>query len=206
MRMIELGLSFSWTPQTMAFLASTALTIGFGFLLLPELKKHKLRQTVRDDGPQTHLSKMGTPTMGGVIFLIPLIPISAFLVPKYPDIPALLLVTLAFGLIGFTDDMLKVRKRSKDGLFAKQKLLLEILAAAGFTFYMAVFSEAGTGMILPFSGMQRTVDLPLWFYIPFIIFVLTSVTNAVNLTDGVDGLAAGVTLAYLFSLRQLPCF
>lgn len=185
---------FGLSVQVIAFIAAFILTLLAGPILIPVLTKLKFGQTVRDDGPRTHLKKTGTPTMGGLIFIIPLFLVSVYFSVKYPAIIPLLLVTLGFGFVGFVDDFIKVVKRRKDGLYARQKTFGLLFVAAAFAVYTVYFTDLGTDMIIPFAGMDATVTLPVWFYIPFIILVLYATTNAVNLTDGVDGLAAGVTL------------
>lgn len=185
---------FGMSVQVAAFIATFLLAIIVGPIIIPLLTRLKFGQTVRDDGPATHFKKTGTPTMGGLIFLIPLIIVSFIFCVKYPDILPLVLVTLGFGAVGFIDDFIKVVKKRKDGLYANQKTFGLILVATIFAIYITYYSNLGTEMIIPFAGIDITVTLPVWFYIPFVIFVLYATTNAVNLTDGVDGLCAGVTL------------
>lgn len=179
--------------QVVVFIAAFIMTLIAGPLLIPVLRKLKFGQTVRDDGPSTHLRKTGTPTMGGLIFLIPVLIVSLFFARRYPQILALAFVTIGFGLIGFIDDYIKVVKKSKDGLYANQKMLGLLIIATAFSFYIAQFTDIGTDIVIPFLGSNVTFDLA-WLFVPFTIFVLLSITNAVNLTDGLDGLAAGVTL------------
>jgi phospho-N-acetylmuramoyl-pentapeptide-transferase len=177
--------------QAVLFLVVLSATIIMGPLLIPVLRLLKFKQTIREDGPASHLIKKGTPTMGGIIFLVPLT-VASLMYSRYdPRILPLILVTLAFGGIGFLDDFIKIHKQRKDGLFPKQKMLALIVVSAIFSIYM-VNSDIGSGTVLPFLGFFQPLDLGIW-YIPFTMLVLISTTNAVNITDGLDGLAAGVT-------------
>ena len=184
---------FENSVQVVAFIASFAIALITGPLIIPMLRKLKFGQTVRDDGPQSHLIKTGTPIMGGVIFMIPLIILTIFFSLRYPQILPLTLVTIGFGAIGFMDDYIKVVKKRKDGLYANQKMLGLIIIATLFAFYLVQFTGIGTSITIPFMNQTTLLDLK-WLFIPFTVFVLIAVTNAVNLTDGVDGLAGGVTL------------
>jgi phospho-N-acetylmuramoyl-pentapeptide-transferase len=179
------------STQVVLFLVVLVATIIMGPLLIPVLRGLKFKQTIRAEGPTSHLIKKGTPTMGGIIFLIPLTVASLMYSKNEPRILPLILVTLAFGAIGFLDDFIKIRKKSKDGLFPKQKMLGLIVVSAFFSIYMTN-SDLGTDIVVPFFGFFQTLDLGIW-YIPFTMLVLIATTNAVNITDGLDGLAAGVT-------------
>jgi phospho-N-acetylmuramoyl-pentapeptide-transferase len=179
--------------QVFAFVITFILALIAGPILIPILTKLKFGQTVRDDGPKTHLKKTGIPTIGGLIFLIPVLVVSFMFMQKYPEIKSLALVTVAFGLIGFLDDFIKVAKKSKDGLNAKQKTFFQLIAASGFAFYVNYFTDAGKGLVIPYFDLI----VPAWFFILFTIILMYSTANAVNLTDGLDGLAAGVTLVVM---------
>jgi phospho-N-acetylmuramoyl-pentapeptide-transferase len=189
-----LEINFFTSPQVIAFVGTFLLSLVAGPIIIPLLKKLHFGQTVRDDGPATHLKKMGIPTIGGLIFIIPMIITSLFFAGQYPLIIPMLLVTVGFGAVGLVDDLIKVIKKSKDGLTPKQKSFGLFLVSAAFAFYVAYSPMLGTGMILPFMGIDAVVELPIWLYIPFIIIVMYLITNSVNMTDGIDGLAAGVTL------------
>jgi len=185
---------FNISEHVAAFIITFILALISGPVLIPALRKLKFGQTVRDDGPSTHLKKTGTPTMGGIIFLIPLFLVSLIYARQYPHILSLSFVTLGFGLVGFVDDFIKVKKRSKDGLLWNQKMLGLLIVAVIFALYVTYGLKLGTDIIIPFKGTDFTVTLPEWFFVPFVIFVLLASTNAVNMTDGLDGLASGVTL------------
>lgn len=194
------------TVQIKAFIAVFLMTIIMGPLFIPILRKLKFGQTVRDDGPSTHLKKTGTPTMGGIIFLIPISVAGALYAWYDIRILPMVLVTVGFGLIGFVDDFIKVVRKHKDGLNPKQKMLGLIVIAAAFSVYV-IKSGLGTDIVIPFQGMDSTFDLGL-LYIPFTMLVLLSITNSVNLTDGIDGLCAGVTffIAMFFAVVAMTSF
>lgn len=174
------------------FIISFLFTIGLGPVLIPMLTRLKFGQTVRDDGPKSHLKKTGTPTMGGLIFLAPLLVLSAIYGYREPGILSLMLVTLGFGIIGFIDDFIKVVKKRKDGLYWNQKMFGILLVSVSYSFYVSR-SGIDTDIVIPFLGMDATIPLG-WLFIPFSMLVLIAASNAVNITDGLDGLAAGVTL------------
>jgi len=187
-----ISLPFNLSTHVVVFLAVFLLSLLCGPILIPILTRLKFGQTVRDDGPKSHYKKMGTPTMGGLIFLIPVLLAAVIYARTDERILPLALVTLGFGFIGFLDDFIKVVKKRKDGLYWYQKLLGILMVSVLFSFYISR-TDNGTDIIIPFLGMDNTVSLG-WLFIPFSIMVLISASNAVNITDGLDGLAAGVTL------------
>ena len=160
-------------------------------VLIPMLHKLKFGQNVRDDGPQSHLQKQGTPTMGGIAFLIAFAVAAAFFIKGNTDGAVILLVTVAYGIIGFLDDYIKVVKKRSLGLRAVQKLLLQLIVTGFFCLYLFQ-SGIGTAIFIPF-GNGATLDLGILF-IPFLFVAVLGTVNGVNLTDGLDGLAGGVTL------------
>lgn len=182
-------LSFN-SVQVVVFIVTFIITLITGPILIPVLRRLKFGQTVRDDGPATHLKKTGTPTMGGLIFIIPLILVGAFCSKEYPRLIPLILVTLGFGAIGFIDDFIKVVKKRKDGLYVKQKTIGLLLVATAFTIYLVYGTDLGVEVNIPFFGVTNSAV----FFIPFTIIYLYATTNAVNLTDGLDGLLSGITL------------
>jgi phospho-N-acetylmuramoyl-pentapeptide-transferase len=183
--------------QIIFFVASFALALLSGAVLLPLLRRLKFGQTIRDDGPETHLIKQGIPTMGGFIFLIPLALIGGFFALKDRNLAALILTTLGFGLVGFLDDFLKIKRKSKDGLKPKQKMIGLLLVSACFTAYVVTMTEVWEKTVIPFIGLDNPITVPVFLFIPFCLFILLSYTNAVNLTDGVDGLAGSITMIVL---------
>jgi len=174
---------------------SFIITLILGPIIIPLLRKLKIGQNVRDDGPQTHLKKSGTPTMGGIMILIALVITITTSGVLNRDMYVLLLSTFGFGLIGFIDDYIKVVKRRSLGLRAYQKLIGQIILAIILAVYQSSTSVLGTKLIVPFLKDQFLDLGPL--YIPFIAFVVVATVNSVNLTDGLDGLASGVTLIIL---------
>ena len=194
--------NFDFTSEhIVTFISAFVLSLIAGPILIPFLRKLKFGQTVRDDGPQSHLKKTGTPTIGGLIFIIPITLVCAFFSVKYPQLIPVLLCTLGFGLVGFIDDFIKVVKKRKDGLYAGQKTFFQLLVCIAFGFYVIRFTEAGTSIMIPFTN---TVIQP-WLYFLFIVVFMYFFVNAVNLTDGLDGLCSGVTLvvAIFFTIVSL---
>ncbi len=174
----------------LSVVVSFALAVSAGFIVIPVLRKLKAGQQVRDDGPKTHLVKQGTPTMGGVIILIALIITSLVFSRKNMNFTMLSIATTGiFSLIGFWDDFIKLFKKRSLGLRAYQKLILQF--AIAFAVAIFAYNLVGSKLIVPFTGTE--VDLGMG-YIPFTAFVIVAIVNAVNLTDGLDGLAGGVTL------------
>lgn len=160
---------------------------------IPVLKR-KAGQNIREDGPQSHLSKAGTPSMGGIAIIIAasLATIGAAVMGKIDGLGCaiILLVFVGFGLIGFFDDYLKVIKKNNLGLRAYQKFGLQTILSVILAVYLANYTEGSTSVYIPFADIY--VNFGIW-YIPFVVFVVLAMTNAVNLTDGLDGLASGVT-------------
>jgi phospho-N-acetylmuramoyl-pentapeptide-transferase len=183
--------------QIIVFIIAFAVALISGAVFLPLLRRLKFGQTIREDGPRTHLAKQGVPTMGGFIFLVPLLLVGGYFAFNDPDMSALILVTLGFGLIGFIDDYLKIKRRSNDGLSAKQKMFGLLIVSACFTGYVITMTDAWDKTVIPFIGLDNPLPLPAFVFIPFCIFVLLAYTNAVNLTDGLDGLAGSITLVVL---------
>lgn len=161
-------------------------------ILIPFLKKLKFGQFVRQDGPETHLKKSGTPTMGGIIIVLSIVITSLIYIKDNKEIVPVLFSTVGFGIIGFMDDYIKVVMKRSMGLRAWQKLLGQILVTAIFGYYLINFTNVGTSMLIPFSG-GRFLDLSFYFLPMFFIVVLGTV-NGSNFTDGLDGLESSVTV------------
>ncbi|MBQ5950783.1 MAG: phospho-N-acetylmuramoyl-pentapeptide-transferase [Lachnospiraceae bacterium] len=172
-------------PGVLAFAVSAAL----GPVLIPVLHKLKFGQNIRDDGPQSHLKKQGTPTMGGIMFLAGIIVAGAVFAIWNPRIWPVLFMTAGFGVVGFIDDYRKVVKHRSEGLTPKEKLVFQFVLTALFTAYLVRY--VGTESLFPFFGM---VKLPVWIYVPFVFFVIMGTDNGTNLTDGLDGLCSSVTV------------
>ena len=180
-----------WQIILFAFAISLAVCLVIGPVLIPALQRLKFGQSVRDDGPERHLKKQGTPTMGGVMFFFSLILGTIFLAGDVHMTYFLLVCALGFGLIGFIDDYIKIVKKRSLGLTAKQKIIGQLALSVLIGFVAVRMLQVSTEVIIPVLGWS--VDFGI-LYIPFLIFLLVGTTNAVNLTDGLDGLASGVTL------------
>ena len=164
--------------------------------VIPFLHKLKFGQQIRQEGPQAHLKKAGTPTMGGLIILGSIIITSLFYLRDYPKIIPVLFVTVGFGIIGFLDDYIKIVMKRSEGLNPKQKLAGQILITAVFVCYLMRSGEVGTEILVPFTGgFDQGILLDLgWLYIPFVFLVMLGTDNGVNFTDGLDGLCTSVTI------------
>lgn len=174
------------------FLVSASLSTLLGPRIIPILRNLKIGQTVREDGPQSHLAKTGTPTMGGVIFIISLTASALLLGKLTTDVLLVLASTLAFGVVGFMDDYIKVVRKRNLGLRAYQKILGQLLASAIIIVYGFFFKEGLQVFYLPLIG-KFTIQLGI-LTIPFFLTVILGTVNAVNLTDGLDGLATGISI------------
>ena len=160
--------------------------------MIPFLRKKQFGQFIREEGPQAHLSKAGTPTMGGIAMVLGItvaLIASSFITGSFgAEKLAILLSMYAFGLVGFIDDFNKIAKRQNEGLTPKQKLALQLLFGLALAVFMMV--REGTSVLIPFAGI--TVDFGI-LYIPFVVFVEVAMANSVNLTDGLDGLASSTS-------------
>ncbi|MBS4882228.1 MAG: phospho-N-acetylmuramoyl-pentapeptide-transferase [Peptoniphilus harei] len=170
------------------------LSLILGKILIPVLKKLHAGQSIREEGPKSHMVKSGTPTIGGLIFLFSAI-ITTLLTGNFKvSVFMILFSTLAFGAVGFIDDYIKVVMKRNLGLRAYQKLFLQILTAVILIIYQYNSKHMGTDLYIPFLKDYRSIGV---FYIPFIIFVIVGTVNSVNLTDGLDGLSSSVTIICL---------
>ena len=173
-------------------LISFVLSVALGPLLIPFLKRIKAGQTVREDGPPTHLKKTGTPTMGGILILTSVTVTAALYAGRYPRILPVLLLTLGFGLIGFLDDYIKVVLHRSMGLSVLQKLLLQLLVTGAFAWYLMEQQGISLAMRIPFCRGYY-VDFGL-LNLPILFFVVIGTANGTNFTDGLDGLVSSVTV------------
>ena len=185
----------------LAFLISAVLEK----ILIPFLKKLKVGQSERYDGPRSHLRKQGTPTMGGLVMMIVLaIFLIAFCILNRNNfelikiVLAVGLTSLGFGLVGFIDDFKKVVLKNTEGLNPKLKMFGLLIIATAYTVFLVNFTDIGTQIRIPFTDIL--INLPIYIYIPFTIFVMLGTTNAVNLTDGVDGLNGSVSAIMMTAL------
>lgn len=182
---------------------SFGVVIVLGPLMIPLLRRLKFGQVVREDGPAAHKSKTGTPTMGGLMILAG---ISVATLVSYRNSPAvwlMLLVTLACGGIGFVDDYIKVVLKRNLGLRAKQKLLGQIVIALFFSFAVTHWMGRGTELWIPVLDLRW--DAGVLFH-ALVFFIIVGTTNAVNLTDGLDGLAAGTSAIAMSIYAGVACF
>ena len=173
-------------------LVAFAISVILGPIIIPYLRKLKMGQTERVEGVQSHLKKAGTPTMGGIIFLLSTVVTSLLYVKDYPKIIPVLFLTLGFGIIGFLDDYLKVVLKRSDGLMPMQKMACQIVVTAVFAFYLVKFTDVPLTMKIPFIPGHE-LDFGI-LTIPLIFIVVIGTVNGVNFTDGLDGLASSVTI------------
>ena len=207
--------------QTSLLLISFAITIVCGIIILPILKKLKIGQIERSDGPETHLKKQGTPTMGGIIIMLGIIiaTIIAYIYFKMRGYESadkllpILALTMGFGLIGFIDDFKKLVLKNTEGLKPSFKMLGLLLISVIFVLYLVKGLNLGTATYIPI--LKQYIEIPLFVYIPFAILVILATTNAVNLTDGIDGLSSSVctiivtcltVIATIFTVNEITIF
>ncbi len=175
----------------MAVLSAFLITFVFAPWFIRTLKNHQYGQTIREDGPQSHLAKQGTPTMGGGIILLSLA-LSTFLWARLDTHVTWIALAVAggFGLVGFIDDYLKVSKKNTDGFKGSYKIVIEFALSFVLVFYLLTHTDMTTDLAIPFLW-HPIQDLPAWFFLPFGALIIVGTANAVNLTDGADGLAVG---------------
>lgn len=161
-------------------------------IVIPFLHRLKFGQQVRDDGPQTHLKKQGTPTMGGLVILSSIIITSLLYIRDYPKIIPVLFMTVGFGVVGFLDDYIKIVMKRSEGLNPIQKLIGQFVITGIFAYYIVISPDIGTGMLIPFTG--KYLQLPVWLFVPALFFIILGTDNGVNFTDGLDGLCTSVTI------------
>ncbi|MBR3720244.1 MAG: phospho-N-acetylmuramoyl-pentapeptide-transferase [Clostridia bacterium] len=196
--------------QVKVVILSFVISIIAALIVIPILRKLKIGQIERDDGPQSHLKKQGTPTMGGIIMAIALIIIPLVLLTgifgdsvkevTFKFLP-LALVTVGFGLVGFVDDFIKLVLKNTKGLKPLYKMFGLLIVAVAYTIYLVKVANLGTETYIPI--IKQYINIPVWVYIPFAIFVLLGTTNAVNLTDGIDGLSTSVTTIIITALTVI---
>lgn len=189
----------------LSFLTSLVVSL----LVIPLLRRLKVGQIERKDGPQSHLKKQGTPTMGGIVMIISIIIMTVLMSIQYiksepeviKNLIPLVLVTLGFGTIGLIDDFKKLVLKNTDGLKPAFKMLGLLIISVIFVIYLLKFMNIGTETLVPI--LKKYITIPLIIYIPFAIFVMLGTTNAVNLTDGIDGLATSVTTIIIACLTVI---
>ena len=185
-------------------------SVIFALIIIPTLRKIKVGQIERDDGPQSHLKKQGTPTMGGIIFMLAIIlcVTGTYIYFKIKNETGLahnllpmLCLTIGFGVIGFIDDFKKLVLKNTKGLSPISKMLGLLLISVAYTLFILKFCHIGTDIFIPF--FKTTISLPTFLYIPFAIIVILAATNAVNLTDGIDGLSSSVSAIIITCLTVI---
>lgn len=201
-----------------SFFCSLIITYLVGRVLVPALRRVKAGQSIKEDGPVWHMSKQGTPTMGGLMFICAIaivclsVGIEEIANGSYGHLFVLLLAML-YGAIGFFDDYEKLKKKQNTGLTAKQKFLLQLACAIAFIYLLRLFGYLKPNLYVPFINI--TIPLPEIVYFVFAAFVMVGCVNAVNITDGVDGLAAGVSVpvaacytavSYIWGYTELGIF
>lgn len=179
------------TQLTYTAIIAFLIVVILGPIFIPMLAKFKFGQTVRDDGPQTHLLKNGTPTMGGVIMIIAILITGLTRAKIDKDLLVGLICITGFGFVGFLDDFIKIKMKRSLGLKAYQKIILQFALALFVAYYQYSASPSATQIMVPFTDYVINLG-PL--YVPIMMFIIIGTVNAVNLTDGLDGLASGVTL------------
>ena len=209
--------------QVKVLFLTFAITVILSFIIIPILRRRKVGQIERDDGPQSHLKKQGTPTMGGIIIILSMIIVCVglfFYYTKYRPEPTiaknilpLLITSVGFGLIGFIDDFKKLVLKNTKGLSPTAKMIGLLIIAVGYTIYLTNVLKIGTDIYIPFA--KTSIVLPIWLYIPLAILVMLGTTNAINLTDGIDGLSSSVTtiiltcvtvIAIIFDIKEVTLF
>ena len=167
------------------------IVIILGPIFIPMLARFKFGQTVRDEGPQSHLAKNGTPTMGGVMMIVAILITGLTRATISKGLIVGLICIVGFGIVGFLDDFIKIKMKRSLGLKAYQKIILQFALALYIAYYQYSASPSATQLVIPFTN--HIINLGIW-YIPFMMIFIIGTVNAVNLTDGLDGLASGVTL------------
>lgn len=208
--------------QIKILLVAFGVALLLGIIILPILRKLKVSQQERAEGPKSHLSKKGTPTMGGIISIISITLLSLGVMLIYyknkqvdiiKGIIPLLFVTLGIGMVGFIDDFKKMILKNTEGLKPSYKMLGLLVISVCFVLYLLNVLNIGTDIYIPI--VKTFVNIPVWIYIPFAIIVMLATTNAVNLTDGIDGLATSVTtiiiacltvVGVIFNIREVIIF
>ena len=208
--------------ETSVLIISFIVAIILGFIIIPILKKLKVGQIERDDGPKSHLKKQGTPTMGGIIMIVTMIVVITgiyiYLIATGQNEVAnkmlpLLLVSIGMGLIGFIDDFKKLVLKNTKGLKPSYKMLGLLIISVAYVVYLVYGIKIGTDTYI--SIMKQYISMPVYLYIPFAIIVILATTNAINLTDGIDGLSSSVSaiiitcltiIGILFGIEEIGIF
>ncbi len=184
-------MQIDFVREILPIILSFAVVVAILPMLIPMLRKFKFGQTEREDGPQSHLNKTGTPTMGGIAILAAILVPSLFYLRSCPEIIPVLMMTVGFGIIGMIDDYIKISKKQSEGLTVIQKMALQFLLTSGYIVYFFLVEKKEAIVHIPFTQMSFT--MPVWLYVIFVFIVVLGTVNGTNLTDGLDGLASSVT-------------
>lgn len=196
--------------QGAMIVVSFVISVILSFIIIPILKKVKVGQIEREDGPESHLKKQGTPTMGGIIFMIAIILCTTGVYAVLhiignteiaQNLLPMLCVTIGFGIIGFIDDFKKLVLHNTEGLKPSYKMFGLLLISIAYTLFIIKFCDIGTKTFIPFIKLY--INLPMTVYIPFAILVILATTNAINLTDGIDGLSSSVSAIIIATLTTI---
>ncbi len=199
--------------QTKIILLSMAVSFVASLIVIPILKKLKIGQIERREGPESHLKKQGTPTMGGIIMMITVLLIGLVLCIHFYraqneqekqiaiHLIPLIATTLGFGMIGLIDDLKKLIGKNTEGLKPTYKMIGLLIVSVGFSICLTSILKIDTSTYIPF--FKSSIALPIWVYIPFAVFVMLATTNAINLTDGIDGLSTSVTTIIIACLTVI---
>ena len=211
--------------QTKIILLSLAFSFIIALIVIPILKRLKVGQMERKEGPQSHLKKQGTPTMGGIIIMLTLLVMGTYICFNYlksdnteeqkiaTHLIPIIAATIGFGVIGLIDDLKKLIGKNTDGLKPAYKMLGLLIVSVGFSLYLTQILHLGTDTYIPF--FKASISLPIWLYIPFAVVVMLATTNAINLTDGIDGLSTSVTtiiitcltvIGIIFGVKEITLF
>ncbi len=208
--------------QTKLLLISFFITIVLAIIIIPILKKLKVGQMERDDGPESHLKKQGTPTMGGIIMMISMTicAIGTYLYYMYignnqvaNNLIPMVILSIGFGIIGFIDDFKKLNKKNTEGLKPSYKMLGLLIISVAYIILIINGTKIETQTYIPFFKLY--IDIPIYLYIPFAVLVILGTTNAVNLTDGIDGLSSSVcaiiitcltVIGIIFDIKEVVIF
>lgn len=189
--------------QMVVGILSFVITVILSVIIIPYLKKLKIGQVVRANGPQSHLEKSGTPTMGGIMMLIAILLMLIIFAFKYHILILPIVLIAGFGFVGFIDDRKKLVEHSSDGISAKMKMfLLFVFSAIFIVLYLTVFN-LGTELIIPFLDLPFSLNVGI--FVLFTMLVLLGTSNAINLTDGLDGLSSGVVAIVMTFFTLIAC-
>ena len=197
----ETLINFVSSKLGIGLILSIIFSLVSGPIAIPLLRKLKFGQNIREEGPESHLKKAGTPTMGGIIFILSSLIVMLILGNKFNDKAMIALYSLiAFGFIGFLDDLLKILKKQSEGLKPGQKMILLLIFSIALAIYG--YYNLNTNLLIPFTSFEIQLGI---LYIPFVVIIYSATTNAVNLTDGLDGLATSVSILVL-TFFTIVCF